>query len=103
MIRIKRFSQILEQWNYDYILNIIKSDGWGGGALQFTDDFEKNDEYSANILNDDEYAEMFRIYLLDLENNRLRGTYNKNPSLKVGKWTGQPTVANRVSIYSKFI
>ena len=103
-MRIKKFFEFLVEKNYDYdkILSILKkTHSWGLGILNNLEDFENNEEYFSDPIDENDYSEQFNIYLTDLIAGRLRGQMNKNHSLRLGKWKNGIPVANPTSIYNK--
>jgi hypothetical protein len=103
MNNLKSFSEMSEdKFDYEKIIRTLKkTHGWGMGVLNHIDDFESNKEYFQNPEDDNEYVENFHIYLSDLENNRLRGDFNNDSSLRVGRWNTGVQVNNPKSIWSR--
>ena len=103
MRKIKKFNEMFEdKYDYDKIIRMLKkTHGWGLGIMNNIEDFESNEEYFLNPIDENDYSEQFHIYLTDLKHNRLRGQLDNNPSLRVGKWKIGPIVAKPVSIWSQ--
>ncbi len=102
-MRIKRFFEMFEdKYDYDRIILILKKNhGWGFGVINQIDNFESNEEYFNDPIDEDDYAEQFHIYLTDSESGRLRGNLNKSTSLRLGKWKLGIPVNKPTSIYSQ--
>ena len=102
-MRIERFNEMFRgEFDYDGIINILKRKyDWGIGVASFMEDFESRPEYFLNPQDDRDYAHQFNIFLIDLENDSLRGEFQNNHSLKVGDWSLQPSVIRPTSIYNK--
>ena len=102
-MKIKKFLEMFEdKYDYQRIINILKKTyGWGNGVITSIDDFESNPEYFSNPPNDDDYIEQFHIYLTDLGIDRMRGEYNKNFNVRLGKWKLGTQANQPTSIYNK--
>jgi hypothetical protein len=102
-MKIKRFNEMyMEKYDYTKILKILKkSYGWGMGIIESIDDFENNEEYFLNPVDDNDYSEKFHIYLTDLQSGNLRGEFNKKYSIQLGKWKLSNKVQNPTSFYNK--
>lgn len=102
-MKIKKFYEMFNQkYDYDHIYQILnKSHGWGQGSMEKTDEFESNEEYFLDPIDDHDYSEQFHIFLTDLNSGRLRGELNRNHSLRLGKWKIGLPVISPVSIYNK--
>lgn len=91
-----------EKFDYDKIIRIIKkTHGWGFGIINNIDDFEANSEYFKDPIDEHDYVEQFHIYLTDLECGRLRGEFNNDTKLRVGRWKTGIQVNKPISIYSQ--
>jgi hypothetical protein len=102
MIRIKRFAQIFESFDYQKIANDLHSTyGWGEGSMSLVSEFEKDDEYYQNPFNERDYVDQFQKYLTDLFSDRLRGKLNKNTSLRMGDWSTGIKVQRPSNFYNK--
>lgn len=103
MYKIRKFYEMFkDKFDYDRIISIIKkTHGWGFGVINYMDEFESNKEYFLNPSDENDYAEQFHIYLTDRECGRLRGGFNNDPSLRLGKWKTGFQVNHPVSIYSQ--
>lgn len=104
MRRIRRFNEFLEssEFDYDRIIKMMKKiHNWGLGIVSSIEDFEKNDEYFKQPIDENDYVEQFHIYLTDLEGGRLRNQFNNNTKLRVGKWKIGPIVNHPNSIWSQ--
>jgi hypothetical protein len=101
-MKIKKFFEMFKSYDYEKIINILnKSHGWGLGISNNIDDFENNEEYFKDPVDDNDYSEQFHIYLTDLQSGRLKGEMNRNFSLKTGKWRLGIPVFSPTSIYNK--
>lgn len=102
-MRIKRFFEMFDNgYDYDKIIRILnKTHGWGQGVYDLIDDFENNEEYFIDPIDEHDYVEQFHIFLTDRECGRLRGEMNRNFSLRLGKWKLGIPVKNPTSIYNK--
>ena len=98
-----KYLKIFEQWHhfdYDKIVSILnKTQGWGGGILQYVDEFE-NSEYFLTPVDEHQYSDQFHIFLTDKFRGKNRG-WIKTPPLPLGKWKVGPTVMSPTSWYSK--
>ena len=65
------------------------------------DDFEDNEEYFKDPVDDNDYVEQFHIYLTDLECGRLRGDFNNDRNLRVGHWNKGVQVNKPNSIWNQ--
>lgn len=103
MGKIKKFFEMFEEkYDYDKIIRIIKkTHGWGFGIINKIDDFETNNEYFKDPIDEHDYVEQFHIYLTDLECGRLRGEFNNDPKLRLGRWKTGIQVNKPISIYSQ--
>jgi 8-oxo-dGTP diphosphatase len=91
-----------DKFDYDHIISILKkTHGWGFGIVSSIDEFEDNEEYFLNPIDDNDYAEQFHIFLTDKETGQLRGQFQNKTSLRMGKWKTGIQVASPVSIYNK--
>jgi hypothetical protein len=102
-MKIKRFYEMYEEkYNYDKILKSLKKTyGWGIGVINQIDNFESNDEYFENPIDDDDYIIKFNVYLNDLKTGKMRGQFNNTHALRLGKWKTGHQVDNPTSIYNK--
>lgn len=103
MSKIKKFFEMFEdKYDYDKIIRMIKkSHGWGFGVIQKTDDFEDNEEYYKDPIDENDYVEQFHIYLTDLECGMLKGGFINDRNLRVGNWNKGVGVNNPRSIWSQ--
>jgi hypothetical protein len=103
MNRIKKFFEMFkDKYDYDKIIRMIKkSHGWGFGVINKIDDFEDNEEYFKDPIDENDYVEQFHIYLTDLECNRLKGGFINDRNLRVGHWNKGVEVNNPRSIWSQ--
>ena len=103
MRKIKKFFEMFEdRYDYDRIITILKkTHGWGFGVINDIDEFESNEEYFLDPIDDNMYAEMFHIYLTDKKCGRLRGQYNNDSKLRVGRWKTGVQVNKPISIWSQ--
>ena len=91
-----------DKFDYSKIIRILKkSHGWGFGIVSSIEEFEDNQEYFLNPIDENDYAEQFHIFLTDKETGQLRGQFNNKHSLRLGKWKIGNQVASPVSIYNK--
>jgi hypothetical protein len=88
-MKIKKFNEMFsEKFDYKYILDILKNThGWGNGILTEIDNFEENEEYFKNPIDENDYAEKFHIFLVDKFDGRLRGEFNKDLPIRVNRQT----------------
>jgi hypothetical protein len=101
-MRIKRFFEMQEtEWNWNKVISILKSHGWGEGALQWKEEFENNSEYFHNPQDDSDWAQQFHIFLTDYFSGQLRGELNRRIGLRVGDWQRGVHVRKPISFYSK--
>ena len=102
-MRIKKFFEMFtKSYDYETILRILKkTHGWGQGSMDLLDDFESNEEYFMDPIDEHDYVEQFHIFLTDAECGRLRGEMNKDFSLRQGKWKIGIPVMGHTSIYNK--
>ena len=103
MNKIKKFFEMFEdKYDYDKIIRMLKkTHGWGFGVIQSIDDFESNEEYFKEPVDENDYVEQFHIYLTDLKCGRLRGDFNNDSNLRVGRWTRGVQVNKPTSIWSQ--
>ena len=103
MTKIKKFFEMFEdKYDYDRIIKILKkSHGWGSGVINDIDDFESNEEYFLNPVDDNMYAEMFHIYLTDKQCKRLRGEFNNDSKLRLGRWKTGIQVNKPFSVWNQ--
>lgn len=103
MIKIKRFGEILESFDYDRIKKDLRSShGWGEGSMTLCSDFEQNSEYFENPKNEIEYVDQFHIYLFDLFSNRIRDNgLPRNNGIVLGDWPFGTKVSNPRNFYNK--
>jgi hypothetical protein len=90
-----------DRFDYDKIIKLMKTYGWGLGVVTSIDEFEENTEYFLNPQNEDDYIEQFHIFLTDKSSNRLRGQFRNDHSLRLGKWKLGIQVDKPTSIYNK--
>ena len=91
-----------EKYDYDKIIRMLKkSHGWGFGVIESIDDFESSDEYFKDPIDENDYVEQFHIFLSDLEANHLKGKYNNDSLLRVGRWNKGIQVGKPNSIHSQ--
>jgi hypothetical protein len=104
-MKIKKFNEMFEnKFDYDRIIRILrKTYGWGMGVISSIDEFEQNPEYFQSPQDDDQYIELFNIFLTDKNMNRLRGEFRNNHSLRLGKWKLGIQVDRPTSIYNKLL
>ena len=104
-MKLKRVNEMLNnKFDYDKIINILKkSHGWGFGTINFTEDFESNDLYYIDPVDDNDYVEQFHIFLTDLETGRMRGQFRNEHGLKLGRWKMGIPVESPTSIYNKLM
>jgi len=102
-MKIKKFYEMLDnEYDYENIITILrKTYGWGTGIYGLIDQFETNDEYFKEPIDDNDYSEQFNIFLTDYIAGRLRGEMYRNHSLRLGKWRIGIPVATPTSIYNK--
>lgn len=101
MHHMKLFEEF-QDFDFEKIIRILrKNHGWGIGILCRIDDFESDENYYKSPMDENDYVEQFNIYLNDLESNRLKGTLNKDASLKVGNWNKSVQVLKPNSIWSQ--
>lgn len=102
MIKIKRFAEILESFDYQKIKNDLHSTyGWGEGSMSLCSEFEENNEYFENPVDERDYVDQFQKYLTDLFSDRLRGKLNKNIGLRLGDWSTGVKVVKPTNFYNK--
>ena len=103
MNKIKKFFEMFEdKYDYDKIIRMLKkTHGWGFGVIQSIDDFEGNEEYFREPIDENDYVEQFHIYLTDLKCGRLRGDFNNDRNLRVGHWNKGVEVNNPRSIWNQ--
>jgi hypothetical protein len=101
--KIKKFNEMFEdKYDYDKIIRILKkTHGWGLGTINQIDDFESNEEYFKDPIDENDYSEQFHVFLTDLQTNRLRGQFNNDSKLRIGKWKIGPTVIQPRSIWNQ--
>lgn len=93
-----------DKYDYTHIVRILrKSHGWGMGIVNYTEDFESNDEYFKSPEDDNDYAEQFHIFLTDLQTGQLRGRFNNRNKFMLGKWKLGRSISSPVSIYNKLM
>lgn len=104
-MKLKKVNEMLNnKFDYDKIINILKkTHGWGFGIINLTEDFESNDLYYIDPVDDNDYAEQFHIFLTDLETGRLRGQFRNEHGLRLGKWKISTPVDAPTSIYNKLM
>jgi hypothetical protein len=104
-MKIERFNEMfIDNYDYDKIITILKKKyGWGMGVINFTEDFESNTEYFFEPKSDLDYAEQFNIFLSDMEQGKMRGEFQNNHSLRLGKWKIGNQVDKPTSIYNKLL
>ena len=102
-MRIERFNEMFQgQYDYDRIITILKKKyGWGDGVINFTEDFESNNEYFQSPQDDRDYANQFNVFLSDMEVGKMRGEFQNIHSLEPGKWKLGYQVNKPTSFYSK--
>lgn len=102
MIRIKRFDEISESLDYKKIQNDLHSTyGWGSGSMSLISEFEGNDEYFQNPVDERDYVDQFHIFLHHLFSNRLRGKSNNDQSIRLGTWSTGVKVSSPINYYNK--
>jgi len=104
-MKIKKFFELhSEEYDYEKIMRILKkTHGWGQGSSKHIEEFENREEYFLNPIDENDYVEKFHIFLTDLTTNRLRGDFNNETSLKIGKFRFGIPVSSQTSIHNKFL
>jgi hypothetical protein len=102
MIKIRRFNEIFQSFDYDRIKKDLRSThGWGEGSMTLCSDFEQS-EYFENPQSVIEYVDQFHIYLFDLFSNKLRDSgLPRNHGILLGDWPFGTKVSHPRSFYNK--
>lgn len=103
MIKIRRFNEMLQSFDYDRIKrNLRSSYGWGEGSMTLCSDFEQNSEYYEEPKNEIEYVDQFHIYLFDLFSNRMRNSgLPRQIGIHLGDWPFGTKVSKSKNFYNK--